>query len=68
MATDPGVEIVALQPLRGFEAMPEPARQPESFDRARRKLELMEELGARLLCLCSNVSRETIDDPERASG
>ena len=67
MAADLGVEIVALQPLRDFEAMPEPARQ-RNFDRACRKLELMEELGARLLCLCSNVSRETIDDPQRASG
>ena len=27
----------------------------------------MHELGARLLCLCSNVSPEAIDDPERAA-
>ena len=67
IAADLGIEIVALQPLRDFEAVPEPTRQ-RNFDRARRKLELMEELDARLLCLCSNVSPETIDDPQRASG
>jgi 4-hydroxyphenylpyruvate dioxygenase len=62
MAGDLGLEIVALQPLRDFEAMPEPIRR-RNFERASRKLELMNELGARLLCLCSNVSPETIDDP-----
>jgi 4-hydroxyphenylpyruvate dioxygenase len=67
MAGDLGLEIVALQPLRDFEAMPEPIRR-RNFERASRKLELMNELGARLLCLCSNVSPETIDDPKRAAG
>jgi 4-hydroxyphenylpyruvate dioxygenase len=66
MAADLGVEIVALQPLRDFEAMPEPIRR-RNFERAARKLELMHELGARLLCVCSNVSPEAIDDPARAA-
>lgn len=66
MAADLGVELIALQPLRDFEAMPEPARS-RNFERARRKLELMRDLGARLLCLCSNVSLDTIDDPDRAA-
>jgi 3-dehydroshikimate dehydratase len=61
-----GVEIVALQPFRDFEAMPEPMRR-RNFERARRKLELVEELGTRLLCLCSNVLPEAIDDPARAA-
>ena len=33
-----------------------------NFERAASKLDLMHELGARLLCLCSNVSPEAIDD------
>ena len=66
VAADLGVEIVALQPLRDFEAMPEPIRR-RNFERARRKLELMDELGTRLLCVCSNVSLEAIDDPALAA-
>ena len=66
MAADLGLEIVALQPLRDFEAMPDPIRA-RNFERAARKLDLMHELGARLLCLCSNVSPDAIDDPERAA-
>ena len=66
MAADLGLEIVALQPLRDFEAMPDPIRA-RNFERAARKLDLMHELGARLLCLCSNVSPDAIDDPQRAA-
>jgi 4-hydroxyphenylpyruvate dioxygenase len=66
MAADLGLEIVALQPMRDFEAMPDPIRA-RNFERAARKFELMHELGTRLLCLCSNVSDEAIDDPARAA-
>ena len=66
MADDLGLEIIALQPLRDFEAMPDPIRA-RNFERAARKLDLMHELGTRLLCLCSNVSPEAIDDPARAA-
>jgi len=66
MADDLGLEIVALQPMRDFEAMPHAIRA-RNFERAERKFELMHELGARLLSLCSNVSEEAIDDPRRAA-
>jgi 4-hydroxyphenylpyruvate dioxygenase len=66
MAADLGLEIVALQPMRDFEAMPESIRT-RNFERAARKFDLMHELGARLLCLCSNVSEEALDDPARAA-
>jgi 4-hydroxyphenylpyruvate dioxygenase len=66
MADDLGLEIVALQPMRDFEAMPEAIRA-RNFERAERKFELMHELGAPLLCLCSNVSEEAFDDPARAA-
>ena len=45
MAADLGLEIVALQPMRDFEAMPDPVRA-RNFERAARKFELMHELGA----------------------
>ncbi|MGD0721615.1 MAG: TIM barrel protein [Roseiarcus sp.] len=67
MAADLGLEIVALQPMRDFEAMPDPIRA-RNFERAARKFDLMHELGTRLLCLCSNVSDEAIDDSARAAG
>ena len=66
LAADLGLQIVALQPLRDFEAMPEPIRA-KNFERAARKLDLMEDLGARLLCLCSNVSPDAVDDNSRAA-
>ena len=66
MAGDLGLEIIALQPMRDFEAMPDAIRA-RNFERAERKFELMHELGAPLLSLCSNVSDEAIDDPSRAA-
>jgi 4-hydroxyphenylpyruvate dioxygenase len=66
MADDLGVKIVALQPFRDFEAMP-PAQRKANFERAARKFELMQDLGAELLSLCSNVSEASIDDPARAA-
>ncbi len=65
-AQDLGLDIVALQPMRDFEGMPEPLRQ-RNFDRAQRKLDLMEELGADLLCICSNVHEDALGDPERSA-
>ncbi|MEE2762243.1 MAG: TIM barrel protein [Pseudomonadota bacterium] len=61
MAADLGLEILALQPFRDFEAMPEPFRS-QNFYRAQRKFELMHELGTRRLLICSNVSAHAIDD------
>ena len=66
LAEDHGLEIVALQPFRDFEAMPEPWRS-RNFDRARRKLDLMNELGTSRLLVCSNVSPHCIDDNRRAA-
>jgi 4-hydroxyphenylpyruvate dioxygenase len=66
LAADLGLAIVALQPLRDFEAMLEPTRA-KNFERAARKLDLMDELGARLLCVCSNVSHDAVDNTSRAA-
>ncbi|MBL4827082.1 MAG: sugar phosphate isomerase/epimerase and 4-hydroxyphenylpyruvate domain-containing protein [Spongiibacteraceae bacterium] len=61
MAKDNGLEIIALQPFRDFEGMPEP-RRTKNLDRAERKFDLMEQLGTRKLLICSNVSAHAIDD------
>jgi 4-hydroxyphenylpyruvate dioxygenase len=56
-----GLEIIALQPFRDFEGLPEPARS-KAFDRARRKFELMGRLGTPLLLVCSSISPDATDD------
>lgn len=66
MVRDLGLEIVALQPFRDFEGMPEPARG-RAFARARRKFELMTELGTRNLLICSNVSPQSLGGIDRAA-
>src|SRR3990170_7775118 len=55
LVRDHGLEIMLFQPFRDFEGMPEPQRS-RVFDRAERKFDLMEELGADLMLVCSNVS------------
>src|SRR5687767_8254165 len=55
LAASLGIEIIALQPFRDFEGLPEPLRA-KAFDRARRKFELMRRLGTPLLLVCSSVS------------
>lgn len=66
LARELSLEIIALQPLRDFEAMPEPFRS-RNFYRARRKFELMHELGTSRLLICSNVSPHAINDVDRAA-
>jgi len=66
MAEDLGLEIIALQPFRDFEAMPEPWRK-QNFYRAQRKFEVMHELGTRRMLICSNVSPHVVDDRDRAA-
>src|SRR3954453_16396465 len=63
---DLGIAIDLYQPFRDFEAMPEPQRR-RNMDRAERKFDLMQELGAELLLVCSNTQPATIDDDERAA-
>ena len=49
-----GREIMALQPFRDFEGLPEPARS-KAAERARRKFELMGRLATPLLLVCSSI-------------
>ncbi len=65
-AADLGLEIVALQPFRDFEGMPEPERR-RNFERARRKFELANRLGAPRMLVCSNVSPLALGGIDRAA-
>ena len=64
MVRDAGLEITLFQPFRDFEGMPEPHRS-RAFDRAERKFDLMQELGAELMLICSNVSSVSLGGIDR---
>ncbi|MBO6719452.1 MAG: sugar phosphate isomerase/epimerase and 4-hydroxyphenylpyruvate domain-containing protein [Rhizobiaceae bacterium] len=66
MVRDAGLEIALFQPFRDFEGMPEPLRG-RTFDRAQRKFDLMNELGADLVLVCSNVSPAALGGIDRAA-
>ena len=59
---DLGLTLDLYQPLRDFEAMPA-AQFQRNLERAERKFDLMQELGAELLLVCSNTSPLVTDDP-----
>lgn len=67
MVRDHGLEISLFQPFRDFEGMPEPQRS-RAFDRVERKFDLMQELGADLVLVCSNVSPISLGGIDRAAG
>ncbi|GAC1347933.1 MAG: bifunctional sugar phosphate isomerase/epimerase/4-hydroxyphenylpyruvate dioxygenase family protein [Acetobacteraceae bacterium] len=66
MAEDLGLTIDLYQPFRDFEAMPEPQRA-RNLDRAERKFDIMQELGAPMLLVCSNTQPAALDDDARAA-
>lgn len=61
-----GLEMALYQPLRDFEGMPR-ERFEAGVRRAERKFAVMEQLGADLMLVCSNVSRYAIDDDALAA-
>ncbi len=66
LARDLGLQIFLFQPFRDFEAMPEPQRT-RNLDRAERKFDVMQALGAELLLVCSNTHPSAIADDARAA-
>src|SRR5579871_327703 len=66
LCRDLGLAICAYQPFRDFEGMPEPQRA-RNFIRAERKFDLMAELGADLMLVCSNVSPLSLGGIDRAA-
>lgn len=66
LAADRGLEISLYQPFRDFEGVADDMFL-RNLDRIERKFDLMQELGAPLLLICSNVAQSTIDDDERVA-
>ena len=66
MAADAGLKISLFQPFRDFEGVPDDLFK-RNLDRAERKFELMDELGAPMMLVCSSVSPAAIDDDARAA-
>ncbi len=61
-----GLGIDLYQPFRDFEAMPDAARA-RNLDRAERKFDLMQALGAEMMLVCSNTQPAALDDDARAA-
>jgi len=61
---DLGLECTLFQPFRDFEGMPTQLRA-RTFDRLERKFDVMEELGAKMLLVCSNVSPAALGERSR---
>ena len=61
-----GLNILALQPFRDFEGMPDDQRT-RVFARAECKFDVMEGLGCDLLMICSNVSADSLGGIDRAA-
>jgi 4-hydroxyphenylpyruvate dioxygenase len=61
MCADLGLRILLYQPFRDFEGVPAD-RLDRNLERARRKFELMHELGTDRVLVCSNVSAASIGD------
>jgi 3-dehydroshikimate dehydratase len=65
-AAELGLTIDLYQPFRDFEAV-SPEQLERNLRRAEAKFEVMDELGATTILVCSNVSPETIDDDALAA-
>ena len=55
-----------FQPFRDFEGLPEPHRS-RAFERARRKFDVMNELGTDLMLICSSVHPQAMGGIDRAA-
>ena len=63
---DLGLKIALYQPFRDFEGVSD-AQLSRNLDRAERKFDVMQELGAPMMLVCSNVSPQAADDDARAA-
>jgi 4-hydroxyphenylpyruvate dioxygenase len=66
IAADLGLAIDLFQPFRDFEGVSD-TQLRRNLDRAERKFDLMQELGAPLLLVCSNVQPEVDADLDRTA-
>ncbi|MFM0591512.1 MULTISPECIES: bifunctional sugar phosphate isomerase/epimerase/4-hydroxyphenylpyruvate dioxygenase family protein [Paraburkholderia] len=61
IAGDLGLKIMLFQPFRDFDGV-SPERLARNLERAKRKFDVMHELGTERILVCSNVSPDTIGD------
>lgn len=66
IAADLGLTVDLYQPFRDFEGMPE-AQFRRSLERAERKFDVMQAMGASLMLCCSNTSPLVANDPALAA-
>jgi len=66
ICADLGLRVLLFQPFRDFEAAPR-GRMSKNFDRAENKFEVMEQLGADLMLVCSNTAPDTLADDRVAA-
>jgi len=66
LASDLGLQIALFQPFRDFEGVPDDEFR-RNLERAERKFDVMQALGAPLMLVCSNVGQHTLDDPGRTA-
>ncbi|UOA29106.1 sugar phosphate isomerase/epimerase and 4-hydroxyphenylpyruvate domain-containing protein [Pseudosulfitobacter sp. DSM 107133] len=66
MIRDHGLEITLFQPFRDFEGLPG-ALRTKAFDRARRKFDVMAELGTNLVLFCASCHPEALGGIDRAA-
>jgi 4-hydroxyphenylpyruvate dioxygenase len=66
LAEELGLDVAMYQPFRDFEGVG-PAQLERNLRRAHHKFEVMEQLGAGTLLVCSNVAPDAVDDPELAA-
>jgi 3-dehydroshikimate dehydratase len=66
MAADLGLGIDLYQPFRDFEGVSD-AQFRRNLDRAERKFDIMQALGAPMMLVCSSVSAESEADDARAA-
>src|SRR6478672_2502046 len=64
MVDDHGLDVDLYQPFRDFDAASD-AQFRRNLDRAERKFDLMQTLGAPMMLVCSNVSPGACDDDAR---
>lgn len=66
MVRDHGLTISLFQPFRDFETLPEPLRT-RALARAERKFDLMADLGADTMLVCSSVHPQALGGIDRAA-
>jgi 4-hydroxyphenylpyruvate dioxygenase len=64
IAADLGLSCELYQPFRDFEGSPDAVFR-KNLDRAERKFDVMQAVGAHLMLVCSNTSPQLIPDEER---